>query len=292
MTNILSVDVEDYFHPTEFQLSHGASTWETLPSRVEDSTDRILEIFDRHGVKSTCFILGWVARRHPQLIRRIANAGHEIACHSNWHRLVYDLTPGEFRQDTTDAVRIIEDACGQTPRAYRAPSYSITARSLWALEILAECGFTHDSSIYPIAHDRYGIPGFPRRPVRVHTPSGELIEVPIATVRLGTGRVAPIGGGGYLRLFPYRYTSAGIRKLNAEEGQTACMYLHPWEVDPAQPRLINSWIGRMRTYTGLAGMAGKLSRLTKDFQFSTLRDVVSPSSVQESWVPENGPMVK
>ncbi len=285
MINILSVDVEDYFHPTEFQISHRAGAWDTLPSRVEEATDRILEILHQHGVKSTCFILGWVAHRHPQLIRRIAAAGHEIACHSNWHRLVYDLTPGEFRQDTMDAIRIIEDASGQTPRSYRAPSYSITAKSLWALEILAECGFTHDSSIYPIAHDRYGIPGFPRRPVRIPTPSGDLIEVPIATVRLGTGRVAPIGGGGYMRLFPYRYTSAGIRRLNGEERQLACMYLHPWEVDPGQPRLIGNWIGRLRTYTGLAGMGDKLSRLTRDFEFSTLQAVVPAASVMEIWTP-------
>lgn len=200
MRNTISVDVEEYFHPSEVEKSVHADQWTSLPSLVEPQTRRVLEIFDRHGVKGTFFVLGWVAWRHPALVRELAARGHEIACHSFWHRLVYNLTPGEFREDTLRAVRAIEDACGTTPRAYRAPSYSITERSMWALEILAECGFTHDSSIYPIQHDRYGIPGFGRHAQTLSTPSGLIVEVPIATVKLSDRAIAPVGGGAYLRL--------------------------------------------------------------------------------------------
>jgi polysaccharide deacetylase family protein (PEP-CTERM system associated) len=170
-------------------------------------------------------------------------------------------------------VAAIENACGVTPRVYRAPSYSITQESMWALEILVEEGFVSDSSIYPIAHDRYGIPGSFRHPHTIETPAGPIREFPIATVRLSKGRIAPIGGGGYLRLLPYRYTSAGIRKLNRDEQQPACIYFHPWEIDPDQPRLASGLIARLRTYTGVKGMARKLDRLLTEFQFSTLSRV-------------------
>jgi polysaccharide deacetylase family protein (PEP-CTERM system associated) len=270
MRNTISVDVEEYFHPSEVEKSVHADQWTFLPSLVEPQTRRVLEIFDRHGVKGTFFVLGWVAWRHPALVREIAARGHEIACHSFWHRLVYNLTPAEFREDTLRAVRAIEDACGITPRAYRAPSYSITERSMWALEILAECGFTHDSSIYPIKHDRYGIPGFGRHAQTLSTPSGLIVEVPIATVKLSGRAIAPVGGGAYLRLLPYRYTAAGLRRINHNEQQPACMYFHPWELDPGQPRLARGWVSRLRTYGGLRSMAGKLDRLLSDFEFTTL----------------------
>ena len=268
--NTISVDVEEYFHPSEVQKYVPAGQWTSLPSLVEPQTRRVLEIFDRHGVKGTFFVLGWVAERQPALVREIAARGHEIACHSFWHRLVYNLTPAVFREDTLRAVRAIEDACGIRPRAYRAPSYSITRRSLWALDILAECGFTHDSSIYPIKHDRYGIPGFGRHPQTLTTASGPLVEVPIATVRLSDRIIAPVGGGAYLRLLPYRYTAAGIRRINQHEQQAACMYFHPWELDARQPRLASGWVSRLRTYGGLGSMAVKLERLLTDFEFTTL----------------------
>jgi polysaccharide deacetylase family protein (PEP-CTERM system associated) len=214
-----------------------------------------------------------VAERHPGLIRRIAEAGHEIGCHSYHHRLIYDLTPGEFRKDTQRACAAIQDACGVTPTAYRAPSYSVVSDTLWALDILAECGFTHDSSIFPIVHDRYGIPGFPRFARTLTTRSSPIIEVPAATVRLRSGRIAPVGGGAYLRLFPYRYTAAGIRVLNQIERQPACVYIHPWELDPGQPRLANGFVSRLRTYSGLNSVRGKISRLLAEFRFSTLSSV-------------------
>lgn len=275
VSNFLTVDVEEYFHPTEVQASVDESQWDLLPSRVAQETDAVLRLFDARGVKGTFFILGWVAERDPKLVRRIAEAGHEIACHSHFHQLVYSLTPAEFREDTRRAVAAIEDACGVTPKAYRAPSYSITRESMWALEVLIECGFTHDSSIYPIGHDRYGIKGFERHPHVIQTPSGPITETPIATVKLPNGRVAPIGGGGYLRLLPYRYTSAGIRRLNELEQKPACVYFHPWEIDPGQPRIASGLIARLRTYTGMKGMRRKLDLLLSEFVFSPLSGAVT-----------------
>lgn len=271
--NIISVDVEDYFHPSEVQATVSPERWASMPARVVDSTRRLLDVFARRQVKGTFFILGWVAERHPELIQQIAAAGHEIGCHSYAHQLVYDLTPQQFKEDTLRAQAVIADACGVRPISYRAPSYSITKRSMWALEVLAECGFQYDSSIYPIAHDRYGIPGFSRFAKTMQTASGDILEVPVASVLLSGGRVAPVGGGGYLRLLPYRYTAAGVRRINREDCQPACLYLHPWEVDPGQPQLAEGFIARMRTYTGLAGMMGKLERLLDEFSFAPLSTV-------------------
>jgi polysaccharide deacetylase family protein (PEP-CTERM system associated) len=271
MLNVFSVDVEDYFHPTE--VSQDIDSWSTFPSRIDYGTNLILDALSERGIKATFFVLGWVAENHPELVRRIADAGHEIGCHSYQHRLVYNLTPDEFRTDTICAINAIEGACGIIPKSYRAPSYSVVEKSLWALEILADLGFTHDSSIYPIVHDRYGIPGFPRHARWIETPSGPICEVPIATVELSPNQIAPVGGGGYLRLFPYRYTAAGIRRINEVEHQPACIYTHPWEFDPQQPRLTRGFLSGVRTYGGLKGMKNKLERLLDDFQFSTLASV-------------------
>jgi polysaccharide deacetylase family protein (PEP-CTERM system associated) len=281
MLNALTIDVEEYFHPAEVQASKDVDQWVMYPSRMAEQIRTVLDLLDRHQVKATFFVLGWVAEKRPQVVRQILNAGHEIACHSYAHQLVYNLTPQEFRRETRQAIRAIEDACGVTPRAYRAPSYSITKRSLWALEILAECGFTHDSSIYPISHDRYGIPGFGRHARVLHTSSGPIQEIPIATVELSSTRVAPVGGGGYLRLLPYRYTAAGIRRINHEDGEPACVYFHPWEMDPDQPRIAKGVLHRLRTYSGLGTMSEKLERLLKEFSFSTLTEVY-PFGVPET----------
>lgn len=268
--NVLSIDVEDYFHPSE--LGGNVKNWISYKSRVDVGVNFLLEALAEQQIRATFFVLGWIATHHPRLVQRIAEAGHEIGCHSNLHRLVYRLHPDEFRQDTIAAVKAIEDACGVTPRMYRAPSYSVTKESLWALEILTSCGFTHDSSIYPIAHDRYGIPQFPRHASYIETPSGGILEVPVATVRLGQ-QVVPVGGGAYMRLFPYRYMAAGLRRINYKEKQPACLYFHPWELDPDQPRLAKSIISRLRTYSGLQGMRAKMKRLLQEFRFSTLTDV-------------------
>jgi polysaccharide deacetylase family protein (PEP-CTERM system associated) len=273
MINALTIDVEEYFHPTEVQLATGSRGWNEYPSRIEPQIDGILRLLDRHAVRATFFVLGWVAERHPAMVRRIAAEGHEIGCHSYAHQMVNRMTPEEFREDTRRAVARIFEAYGERPRAYRAPSYSITQASLWALEILVECGFQYDSSIYPIQHDRYGIPGFGRHAQWMETPAGPLLEIPIATARLGSRTVAPVGGGGYLRLLPARYTIAGIRAINQNDRAPACIYFHPWELDPGQPHLARGLVSRLRTYTGLAGMERKLDRLLGEFQFSTLSSV-------------------
>ena len=268
MLNVLSIDVEEYFHPAEVRSP--AVQWPSLPSRIASEIEDILELLDQRSVTASFFVLGWIAERYPRLVRQIAERGHEIGCHSHLHRLVYDLSPEEFREDTERACCAIQDASGLTPRVYRAPNFSITARSMWALEILVENGFTHDSSIYPIVHDRYGIPGFGRHAQILNTPSGPIHEVPVATVMFSDQRVAPVGGGGYLRLLPYRYTAAGIRRINEEEGEPACIYFHPWELDPGQPRLATGMLSRVRTYFGLRSMKAKLDRLMSEFAFASL----------------------
>jgi polysaccharide deacetylase family protein (PEP-CTERM system associated) len=250
--------------------------WDSLPSRVEANTRLLLEILDRRRVRATFFVLGWVAERFPALVREIAAAGHQIGCHSYEHQLVYDLGPQRFREDTLLALDAIEAACGVRARAYRAPSYSITRASMWALDILAECGFTHDSSIYPVAHDRYGIEGFPRHAHRVETAYGPLVEAPAASVALTPHWVVPSGGGAYLRLLPYRYTAAGIRRLNRVERQPAIIYTHPWEFDPAVPRLAQGRLSRWRTYGGLAGVRAKFERLLDEFDFTSFDEVHPP----------------
>ncbi|MCS7043639.1 MAG: DUF3473 domain-containing protein [Bryobacteraceae bacterium] len=276
MTNILTIDVEDYFHPTEVQRSVDPSRWDSFPSRVEEATALVLDLLGEAGVKATFFILGWVAARKPALVRRIAAAGHELGCHSYSHALVFGLTPSAFRQDTENGADAIAQASGIRPRAYRAPSFSITARSLWALEVLLECGFDTDSSIYPVRHDRYGIPDQPFFPHRIQTPSGTIVEVPPAAVPLQARRNVPAGGGAYLRLLPYHYTSAAIRLLNRQHQSPACLYVHPWEFDSAQPRLASGLIARLRTYLGLRSMGPKLARLLREFSFAPVREVCPP----------------
>jgi polysaccharide deacetylase family protein (PEP-CTERM system associated) len=273
MLNVLSVDVEEYFHPTEVQPFVDSARWAEYPSRIEAQIERVLGLFERRRAKATFFALGWVAEHHSGVLRAIRSAGHEIACHSYAHRLVYGLTQAEFRHDTERAVSAIEDACGVAPAAYRAPSYSITRDSLWALDVLAACRFTHDSSVYPIAHDRYGIQGFDRHAQIILTPSGAIEEVPVATARVWPGLVTPIGGGAYLRLLPYRYTAAGIRRMNCEERKPACIYFHPWELDPEIPRLVLGGVSRLRTYAGIEAMPAKLDRLLVEFEFGSLRQV-------------------
>ena len=273
MTNIFTVDVEDYFHPTEISGTMGPEFWPQCPSRIEVGLNVLLEQLAAVNTKGTFFILGWVADAHPGIVRKILKEGHEIGCHSYLHRLVYQLTPEAFREDTRRAVGAIEDATGVTPRLYRAPSYSIVRSNFWALEVLVEQGFTHDSSIVPIHHDRYGIPGAARHAHTIMTPSGPIIEVPVATAKLPDNRITPVGGGAYLRLFPYRYTAGGIRRINRLENQAACLYFHPWEMDPDQPRLATGFISRLRTYSGLSSMNWKLRSLLRDFEFSTMTAV-------------------
>ena len=267
---IFSVDVEDYFSVEAFAGTVSRSSWGSYPLRVERNTMRLLELLERRRIRATFFVLGWVAERVPALVRRIAGAGHELACHSYWHRLVYQLSPAEFREDTRRAKDAIEQAGGEAVYGYRAPSYSITGKSAWALEILAELGFQYDSSIFPIHHDTYGIPRAPRTPFRAATASGSIVEFPLTTFRAGLQNL-PVGGGGYLRIFPFWYTRFGVRQAQAQ-GVPLIVYVHPWEIDPEQPRVAAGLKSRLRHYTNLAGTYARLERLCSLAAFSSFQD--------------------
>jgi len=220
-------------------------------------------------------VLGWVAERDPGLVRKIAEAGHELACHSYAHRRVFSLQPEEFREDLRRARGLIEDAASVRVVGYRAPTFSILRRSVWALEILAEEDFLYDSSIYPIRHDLYGYPEFPRFLQRIELSSGrEIMEVPMSTIRFA-GLNWPLGGGGYLRLLPMAYTSWAIRRVHRQDRQPFILYVHPWEVDPGQPRLEGKWKSKLRHYTGLAGMEGRLEALLGRGRFEPMQSLVS-----------------
>ena len=273
VVNAMSVDVEDYFHVSAFDQIVDRKHWDSFESRVCPNTERLLALFAESGVRSTFFVLGWVAARFPALVRRIAAGGHEIASHGYGHRLVYEIGPDEFRQDIRRAKALLEDISGLAVLGYRAPSYSITERSLWALDVLIDEGYKYDTSIFPIHHDRYGIPGAPRHVHLMERAGGALVEAPGSTVRWG-GVNLPIGGGGYFRLLPYWWTSRGIARLNRRERRPAIFYVHPWEIDPDQPRLDVPRATRVRHYTNIGKTEGRLRRLIKDFAFSTVGDVV------------------
>jgi polysaccharide deacetylase family protein (PEP-CTERM system associated) len=257
----LSVDLEDYFHVEAFASHISRSRWPSFTSRIRRNTARVLELLERSRCRATFFVLGWVAEREPDLIREIAQAGHELACHSHLHRLLYRLSPGEFRDDLRRSRGIIEDVSGAKVVGFRAPTFSITRKSLWALEILAEEGFQYDSSIFPIRHDRYGIPGAARWVHQRSLPSGQSIwEIPPSTVRIA-GMNLPFGGGGYLRLLPMFFTRWAIRTTHQREGQPVMVYFHPWELDPDQPRLPGTWKSRFRHCSGLAKTEGRLQEI-------------------------------
>lgn len=272
--NAMTVDVEDYFHVSVFERTVARATWESLESRVVTNTERLLDLFDEHAVRGTFFVLGWVAERHPSLVRSIAGRGHELASHGYAHRLVYDQTPDIFRDDVRKAKGIIEDASGRRVNGYRAPSFSVTKQSLWALDVLLDEGYRYDASIFPVRHDRYGIPDAHRWPHAMTRAGGSLFEVPGSTVRLG-GHNLPVAGGGYFRILPYAWTRWGIGHLNRVEGQPAVFYLHPWEIDPRQPRLPASTLGRFRHYRNLHRTEARLRSLMQDFSFGPLETVLA-----------------
>lgn len=274
IVNAMTVDVEEYFHVTAFDGVLPRSRWDTLESRVCATTDRVLRILDDAGVSGTFFVLGCVAERHPDLVRRIAAQGHEIASHGYAHRLVYDQTPAAFRADVVRAKAILEDASGTPVLGFRAPSYSITPRSLWAFDVLIETGHVYDASIFPIHHDRYGIPVSPREAYVITRDAGSLVEVPATTCRWA-GLNLPVGGGGYFRLLPYAWTRFGIDRVNRVERRPAIFYIHPWELDPEQPRLPCGLLSRVRHYRNLHLTESRLRRLLRDFRFAPLRATVS-----------------
>ena len=274
MKNALSVDVEDWFQVGAFEKVIDRGAWETLPRRVEANTDRVLALFDEAGVKATFFTLGWVAARHPALVRRIAAAGHEIASHGWDHQRVFNMDETAFRADLDQAHKAIEDACGASPRGYRAPSFSIDARTPWAHPVLAERGYAYSSSVAPIRHDHYGwrdSPRFAWRPVE----GARLIELPVTTVDLA-GRRFAAGGGGFFRLLPYGLSSWAIRRVNRDEARPAIFYFHPWEVDPGQPRVQEaSARSKVRHYTNLDVMEAKLLKLLRDHEWGRTDEVAA-----------------
>jgi polysaccharide deacetylase family protein (PEP-CTERM system associated) len=274
MLNALSVDVEDWFQVGAFENVIDRDTWDALPHRVERNSDAVLDLFDRAGVKGTFFTLGWVAERYPKLIRRIVDAGHEIASHGWDHRRVFTLEAGTFRSDLERARRAIEDACGQTPIGYRAPSFSIDKRTPWAHRVLAEEGYAYSSSVAPVRHDHYGWPEAPRF---AHRPlaDADLIELPVTTVEWAGRRMAA-GGGGFFRLLPFRFSSWAISRVNGEETRPAIFYFHPWEIDPDQPRVEKAPLkSRLRHYSNLSSMEGKLLRLLRKHRWGRTDAVVA-----------------
>jgi polysaccharide deacetylase family protein (PEP-CTERM system associated) len=269
ISNALSVDVEDYFQVTALSERVARSEWERLPARVERNTDAVLELFAESGAKATFFVLGWVAERHPALVRRIAEDGHEIASHGYEHVRATLQDPGQFRADVGKTKRILEDVSGQEIRGYRAASFSLTPAMTWAYESLFDCGYRYSSSVYPISHDLYGSPEALVTPYHPLT-GRDFWEIPVSALGLA-GRRLPCGGGGYFRLLPYLYSAWALDHINRREGRPCVFYFHPWEIDPDQPRVAAlSLKSRLRHYTNLRLMKGKLRRLLRDFDWDRL----------------------
>jgi len=273
MINALTFDIEDYFQVEAFKKYVSFEEWLTYPCRVVENTQKILDILDEREVKATFFILGWVAERFPEMVGRIAAGGHEVASHGYAHQMVYTQTQAEFEADLVKSVEILESIAGTKVIGYRAPTYSIVEKSYWAFDTLIKHHFLYDSSIFPITHDRYGVPDGERFPYRVTRDGGEILEFPLSTVRFGKWNF-PIAGGGYMRLLPYFVMKTGIRHLNRQQ-RSGIIYLHPWELDPEQPKIPNiSASTKFRHYINLHSTGEKLRRLTRDFEFAPVRQVL------------------
>lgn len=268
----LSFDVEEHFQVSAFWSDERRSKWETYESRVERNTEKILDLLSRRGVRATFFVLGWVAKRHRGLVRTIVDQGHELASHGYGHELITNQHPDQFRDDVRKSKQLLEDIAGVPVHGYRAPSFTIVAQTRWALPILVEEGYHYDSSIFPIRHDRYGMPGALPYYHCIETASGPLWEVPPSTLKIGPLRI-PIAGGGYFRLFPYPILRRLLTIAEAK-GDPLVMYLHPWELDPEQPRMAGSWLSTVRHYLNLDKTEARLKRLLADFPFTTIRNTL------------------
>ena len=281
LLNGLSVDIEDWFQVGAFERTIRREDWDGLTRRVERNSDAVIELFGRMGAKGTFFTLGWVAERYPALIRRIADAGHEVASHGWDHLRVFTMTPDQFRADIRRTRQALEDSSGCAVTGYRAPSFSIDKRTPWAHEILAEEGYAYSSSVAPIAHDHYGWPEAPRFAFRPIADS-PLVELPVTTARFMGRRVAA-GGGGFFRLFPYAFSRWAIRQVNEEDRRPAIFYFHPWEIDPGQPRVADAPIkSKLRHYSRLGAMEGKLERVIRDFRWGRVDDVAATQAAMLS----------
>lgn len=281
--NAMSVDVEDYFQVQAFASCIDRARWDGFPRRVEANVERILAQFSGASVKATFFTLGWIAERHPALVRRIVAEGHELASHGYGHALVHSLTPDAFREDLLRARGLLEEAGGTQVIGYRAPTFSIGPRNPWAFDVLEETGHRYSSSVYPVRHDLYGVPDAPRFPYRPG--GGALLEIPMTTVRIG-GRNLPISGGGYFRLMPYRLFRSLLRRFHAEDGRPGVFYFHPWEIDPAQPQVPGASVqARFRHRVNLGAMQGRLGRLLRDFRWDRMDRVFAGALAQAAAAP-------
>ncbi|HNR51205.1 MAG TPA: DUF3473 domain-containing protein [Deltaproteobacteria bacterium] len=271
MKHALTIDVEEYFQIHAFSCVIPTGSWDSYPSAVAINTERILDLLDEQGVSATFFCLGWIAERNRELIRSIHKRGHEVACHGHMHQVISNQDPAAFREDVARAKDILEDCIGRSVIGYRAPTYSITSRTLWALDILEDLGFRYDSSIFPIYHDNYGIPDAPRIPHRLRHSS--MVEFPISTFRIGSVNL-PVSGGGYFRLLPYFVTRSALRSIQ-RLGQPFVFYIHPWELNPETPRITEApALSRFRTYIGINRSFSRFRRLLQDFDFTTVHEVL------------------
>ncbi|MCA9213415.1 MAG: DUF3473 domain-containing protein [Planctomycetales bacterium] len=276
--NAFTVDVEDYFQVSAFENDIQRRSWDRFPSRVERSTLRLLELLSDYDIRATFFVLGWVAKRNPDLVRAIDDAGHEIASHSYWHRLIYNVTPRQFREDLRRSKQVLEDIVGKPIDIFRSPSFSITKKSIWALDILVEEGFKIDSSVFPIYHDRYGIPDAQRDIHQIETNSGTIWEFPPSVIEYGNFNL-PVSGGGYFRLYPVSWTNYWLQQINDQKKRPFIFYVHPWEIDDEQPRLrAGSVVSRIRHYMNLSTTEEKLRRLASTFQFGSVTEVVEQAA--------------
>jgi polysaccharide deacetylase family protein (PEP-CTERM system associated) len=275
IVNAMTCDVEDYFQVSAFAPYITRDSWPSRECRVEANMERILALFERRGVKATFFTLGWIAERYPQVVRAIVAGGHELASHGYGHLRASDQDRAEFDNDIKSSKALLEDIAGVAVTGYRAPSFSIGQRNLWALDALREAGYRYSSSIYPIAHDHYGMPEAPRFAFYPNGPDG-LLEVPITTVRLGS-RNLPAGGGGYFRLLPYALSRWLMQRVNQEDRQSALFYFHPWEIDPGQPRPAGlDAKSRFRHYVNIGRMERRLDQLARDFKWDRMDRVFLP----------------
>jgi polysaccharide deacetylase family protein (PEP-CTERM system associated) len=270
ITNALTIDVEDYFQVSALAPHIDRASWDERPCRVERNVGRLLELLAQHRTRATFFTLGWIAKRYPQLVREIVAGGHELASHGYAHLRASEQDPIGFRHDVRDAKALLEDIAGEPVQGYRAPSFSIGHTNPWAFDVLADEGYRYSSSVYPVQHDHYGMPDAPRFPYCVRP---QLLEIPIATTRL-LGRNLPVGGGGYFRLAPYAISRWALRRVNRLDRRPAIFYLHPWEIDPAQPRVPGTSLKtRFRHYVNLHRTEPRLARLLQDFSWGRVDDV-------------------
>jgi polysaccharide deacetylase family protein (PEP-CTERM system associated) len=270
LRNALTIDVEDYFQVSAFAPYIKRTDWDAAECRVERNVHRILELLSQREVKATFFTLGWIAERYPKLVRSIVDQGHELASHGYGHERASDLTPAAFSQDITRAKQLLEDLSGVAVQGYRAPSFSIGTGNLWAFDELAKAGYRYSSSVYPIAHDHYGMPDSPRF---AHRLANGLLEVPITTVRMGQ-RNLPSSGGGYFRLLPYAASRWLLNRVNRQERESAIFYFHPWEIDVGQPRVPGIDLKtRFRHYVNIPRMEGRLRSLLADFQWGRMDQI-------------------